>query len=267
MMKKETFLSGPFPPIDNLKTHTAIEVFKRKKIEGRKELLGRILNAFELCKPFAIHLFGSGAEGFRDEFSDIDIWITFQDDEIQEKLKKLNGVFKNIAPVVVKRSSKSASPVGGKAISIIHETKSGLFRVDYYVSKLSETVIPEKSQVLYGNDSLKRGTWRLTKDINPNIHDSHTLRKDIDLLLDFIFISVKGIVRKWEGDDFVNIMKKVHKEFRERYGQDIKRRIIKLNFQSMLRLLSDLYPISNERQKKAIDKMEKYIQEVKDLYS
>lgn len=66
MIKKETFLSGLFSPIDNLKTYTAIEVFKIKKIEGREKLLGRILKAFEPLKPFAIHLFGSGSEGFRD---------------------------------------------------------------------------------------------------------------------------------------------------------------------------------------------------------
>jgi hypothetical protein len=85
-------------------------------------------------------------------------------------------------------------------------------------------------------------------------------------LLDFIFISVKGIVRKWKNEDFVNILKTVHRQFRERYDKKIKRRLVKLDFKTDYKLLSDLYRISNKRQKRAINKIRKYIKQVSLLY-
>lgn len=242
------------------------EEFIKRRIEGRKELQEKIINTFKSLHPFAIHQFGSGTTGFKDEFSDLDFWITFKDEEIESILKKLAEIFNSIAPVLVKHTSKSWSPIGGTSSSIIHETRSGLFVVDYYISKLSETVIKKDSLFVYGSDLVKRGEWRLNKEVDKDIHDNHTLRSDIDLMLDLIFISVKGIVRSWESDDFVNTLKTVHKAFRERYKNKIKRRIIKLDFKSDLKLLSDLYKISNKRQKGAINKIRKYINEVSFIY-
>ncbi len=243
-----------------------IEEFKHKRVEGRRQLLEKIVETFESFEPVAIHQFGSGTKGFNDEFSDIDIWITFQDDEIESILQEISSIFKRIAPVIIRHYSKSWSPVGGSANSVIHETEYGLFVVDYYISKLSETVIKNDSAVLYGDDSLERGEWRLNKDVDENIHDSHTLRKDVNLLIDLIFISIKGIVRKWEDDAFIRTLNKVHTAFREKYDQSMKRRRISLSFKSHKRLLSDLYKISDKTQKRAINKIRKYIHQIESLY-
>lgn len=242
------------------------EKFKQKRIEGRKLLLEKIVNTFKALDPVAIYQFGSGTKGFKDEFSDIDIWVTFEDNKVDDILKRLNNIFENIAPVLLRHYSKSWSPVGGSANSIIHDTEFGPFVVDYYISKFSETVIKEDSKVLFGDDSLKRGTWRLNKEVDKNIHDSHTLKKDVNLLLDLIFISIKGIVRKWEGDDFLNTLRTVHRDFRRRYDGKIPRRRISLSFRSNLRLLSDLYYIANKNQRKAISKIRRYAKQVETLH-
>lgn len=242
------------------------KAFKQKRIEGRRQLLEKIIDTFKSLDPVAIHQFGSGSTGFKDEFSDIDIWITFKDSKIDKTLTKLNRIFNNIALILLRHHSKSWSPVGGSANSIIYDTEYGPFVVDYYISKFSETVIKDDSRVLYGDDSLKRGDWKLNKEVNKNIHDSHTLKKDTNLLLDLIFVGIKGIVRKWEGDDFVNSLKIVHKNFRKRYEGIIKRRWISLSFRSDYRLLSDLYHISNKSQRRAISKIRKYAKQVEALY-
>lgn len=242
-------------------------VFKEKRVEGRKQLLKKIVDTFQSLHPVAIHQFGSGIYDFKDEFSDIDIWITFKDSEIENILQKLNKIFKNIAPVLVRHHSRSWSPIGGSANSIIHDTPNGLFIVDYYISKYSDTVIKKDFVVLFGDDSLPRGEWRLNKEISENIHDKHTLKKDINLLLNLIFISVKGIVRKWEDDDFVNTLKTVYRNFRKRHKKAIKRRRIALSFKANYRLLDDLYPLSDKDQKKAIVKIKEYIQQIESLYA
>lgn len=217
-----------------------IEEFKQKRIEGRKQLLEKIIDTFKSSHPVAIHLFGSGQTGFKDEFSDIDIWITFEDNKINDILKQLNKIFKSIAPVLIRHHSKSWSPVGGSANSVIHDSQFGPYIVDYYISKPSETVI----------------------EINKNIHDSHTFRKDISLLVDLIFVSIKLIARKSDGDDFIKTLGTVHKDFRKKYGGRIKRRQIRLTFKSDYRLLSDLYQIASKGQRRAISKIKRYAKEV-----
>jgi predicted nucleotidyltransferase len=243
-----------------------IEEFKQQRVEGREQLLRKIVDTFTSLQPVAIHQFGSGTRGFQDEFSDIDIWITFKDNEIAFVLKELPQILRGIAPVLLRHYSKSWSPVDGSANSVIHETEYGVFVVDYYLSKLSETVIKDDSLVLYGDDSLERGEWKLNKEVNESVHDSHTLKKDIDLLIDLLCISVKGIVREWDDDVFVNTLQKVHEALREKYDTGIKRRRIRLTFTSHRRLLSDLYQIANKRQKRAIDKIRQYINQVESLY-
>lgn len=243
-----------------------IEEFRRNRYEGRRQLLEKIIATFKSLDPEAIHQFGSGSTGFKDEFSDIDIWITFKDSKINNILPKLNRIFKSIAPVLVLHHSKSWSPVGGSANSVIHDSEYGPFIVDYYLSKYSETVIKNDSKVVFGDDSLKRGAWRLNKEVTKNIHDSHTLKKDINLLLNLIFISTKGIVRKWDSDDFINTLKIVYRNFRKRYGENIKRRRITLSFKTDYKLLADLNRIANKRQRRAILKIRKYAKNVETLY-
>lgn len=243
------------------------EEFRQKRIKGRKELLEKIIDTFKSLHPVAIHQFGSGVAGFKDEFSDIDIWITYEDNKINDVLSQLSNIFRDIAPVLIKHHSKSWSPVGGSANSVIHDTKAGPYVVDYYISKLSETVLKEDSKVLFGDDSLKRGAWRLNKEVDKNMHDSHTLKKDINLMISLIFVSVKVIVRKQKDDDFLNTLKSVRKNFRKRYEGKIPRRQISLSFRSILRLLSDLYHIANKNQRRAILKIRRYVKQVEALHA
>lgn len=242
------------------------EEFAAKRIEGRDRLLKKIVKKFKGLNPVAIHLFGSGVKGFKDEFSDIDIWITFKDGGADRAQRELPFVFGEIAPVLVKHHSKTWSPIEGASYSVIHETRSGLFVVDYYVSKLSKTVLPRESRVLYGDDSLVRGEWKLNRHVNEKMKDSHTCKKDVDLLINLIFTSFKGIVRKWNDGGFLNTLKAVHKGFRERYPGKLKPRRISLSFSSGYKLMSDLYRISNKRQKRAIGKIREHAERVEELY-
>ena len=239
-----------------------LEEFKKTRFEGREKLLNRILKVFKQFKPVAIHQFGSGAVGYKDEFSDLDLWFTFRDDEVGVIVKDQNKILKSIAPVFLKHQSKTWSPLGGSATLIIHSTEFGLFQVDYYISKFSETIIQRGALVLYGSDLLKRGEWRLNKGAK----SSHTLKKDISLLLILVFISIKGIIRKWEGPDFENNIKFVYKRLQKNYGIRMKRRRINLSFKLIYKLLVDLYPLANKVQKRSIVKIKNYAEQVEHLY-
>lgn len=240
--------------------------FQHSRIKSRLELLNRIVKEFKKLEPDAIHQFGSGGKGFKDEFSDIDVWITFKDEDIEKALQKLSQTFERIAPVLVRHHSKSWSPVGGSASSVIQEINGNIIVTDYYVSKVSQTVLKNDAVVLYGEDNIKRGEWVLNRHVDAKIHDSHTLKKDTDLLLDLICISYKGILRKWTDNNFLNTIKLVHQKFREKYPNILRPRRIGLNFKSNHRLLLDLYKISNKRQKRAINKIKRFANQIETIY-
>jgi predicted nucleotidyltransferase len=238
--------------------------FKQNQYVSRRFLLKRIENEFIDLGALAIHQFGSGTKGFKDEFSDIDILIVFEDKKLAKLLPKLNSTFKRIAPILVIHHSKSWSPVGGSANSVLHETEDGLFIVDYYISKSSETGKINLDNLK--DNFLEKGIIKLNRHIYKDMHDSHTLKNDIDLLLNLIFISSKEIVRNDKDSDFVNTIKSVHTDFRKRYPDKLKQRQINLSFKSNYRLLTDLNRISNKRQKRAIYKIRKYMKQAEELH-
>ena len=240
--------------------------FKVRRCNNRKQLLAKIIADFISCDPIAIHLFGSGAKGFTDEFSDIDIWVTFSDKSIKGFLKKQPTVLNKISPALVKHYSKTWSPVGGSATSIIYDINGDLTVVDCYVAKKSETILKPEAKVIYGLDSFARGEWKLNRHINDKLKDTHTIKKDIDLLLNLIFISYKGILRQWPDDSFITNLKGVHQKFRQRYPDKLPIRQLHLSFASNERLLKDLNQIVNKRQQAAIRKISQYAKLIEALY-
>lgn len=239
-----------------------LEEFKKARVQGREELLSKIIEVFSKFKPVAIYQFGSGAVNYKDEFSDLDIWFTFKDGEIGSIIKSENNIFKKIAPVLVRHQSKSWSPPGGSATLIVHKTEYGLFQVDYYISKPSNSFIRSDARLLYGKDMLKRGEWILDKDAK----ELNTLRKDVSLLLCLIFIGIKGVLRGWKGTEFENTIKIVHKRLQKDYRKKIRRRRVKLDFKLIYRLLADLYPLSSKLQKNAVEEIGQYARLVESLY-
>lgn len=64
--------------------------FKKIRVEGREELLKGILEVFKHFKPIKVHQFGSGKIGYKDEFSDLDLWFTFTNNQIKTVVKNQN---------------------------------------------------------------------------------------------------------------------------------------------------------------------------------
>ncbi len=225
--------------------------FRKTRVEGREELLKKILEVFKHFKPIKIQQFGSGKGGYKDEFSDIDLWITFEEDQIKSVVKNQAKIFKSIAPILVKHSSKSWSPKEGSATQIIYNIKHSSFQVDYYISKD------------FYQDDFFRSIQERSKNSRKK---SHTLKKDIDLFLCLILISIKGIIRKWESPEFENNIKIVYKRLRMSYGQKLKHRQVKLNFKFIYRILDDLYPVASKTQQKAINRIRNYTALVESSY-
>lgn len=238
------------------------EEFKQKRIEGRKELLEKIIEIFKKLNPVAIHQFGSGASGYKDEFSDIDIWVTFKDDQIDEIVKQREKIFKSIGSILIKHESKTNSPLGGSATLILYNNADGIYQVDFYISKVSETVILKDARVLYGSDSFPRGEWKLS----PGLKERKGLGRMMNFLIVMSFILTKGVIRKWERGDLEEIIKKAYMMVQEKSGTTLKQLPGKISFKLIYNILENLYPLANNKQRQAITKIKDFAKEVQKLY-
>ncbi|MDO8608947.1 MAG: hypothetical protein Q7R95_00205, partial [bacterium] len=106
-----------------------LDDYKKNKIKGREILHNKILETFKNLKPVSIHQFGSGINGYRDEFSDLDMWITFEDDVIDGIVNKRDEIYSTIALILIKSENPQNSPLGGKYSLVIFDTEYGLYHV------------------------------------------------------------------------------------------------------------------------------------------
>src|SRR5436190_740380 len=96
--------------------------FRELKIKGRETLRQKIVKTFSGLGAIAIHQFGSGIIGYRDEVSDMDIWITFLDDTVGEMINKRDEIYSTISQILIKNEAPQNSPLGGKYSMVIFDT-------------------------------------------------------------------------------------------------------------------------------------------------
>lgn len=239
-----------------------LQEFKKRRIKGRERLLQKILEVFKELTPVAIHQFGSGAYGYKDEFSDLDIWITFEDNKIEQVVRDQKRIFKSMAPILIQHKSKKNSPIGGSATLVIYNIEQELFQVDYYLSKLSETVIKDDAKILFGDDTLIRGEWRLDKEAS----ERKSLQKRITFLVVMAFISIKGVIREWKSPEFENTIETAYKKVGELSKSNLKPLPQKLSFELIYSLLDNLAPLTNREQKKALETIDSFTKTVQTIY-
>ena len=214
-----------------------------KRVDGRGKLLKKIVETFEDLNPVAIHQFGSGASGYKDEFSDLDLWITFKKEKIDEVLKQQEKIFRKIAPVLIEHHSKKNSPVGGGATLVIYSLPEGLFQVDFY----------------FATEKFPKGEWKLS----PEVDERKTLRKDLTYLIVMGFILIKGIIRLWGKSEAMETVRKVYKRVEEKSGMKFAPLPEDLNFGFITTLLENIRPLASREQQKAISSIENFAQQIK----
>ncbi|MDO8610817.1 MAG: nucleotidyltransferase domain-containing protein [bacterium] len=226
-----------------------LEEYKKNKIKGRKILHNKILETFKSLKPVSIHQFGSGVNGYRDEFSDLDIWITFDDDVVDEIVNKRDEIYSKIAPILIKNENPENSPFGGKYSLVIFDTEYGLYHVDFYLSKKSQTNIRPESIFHYGFDELPRGEWILDKEAKLEENADFTL----DFLICMLFIGIKMVVRK--NKEFLDFLFNTYKQAKLKYFHNMKDIENNYDIKTLINMINELSTQANPKQKHAIEKI------------
>lgn len=240
-----------------------LEDFKQSRKEGSKDLQKRIITEFSNNGAVAIHQFGSAARGREDELSDKDLWITIQDKKLNKVIDERDDLYSSIGKMVIKIEPPQNAPSGGMYSLVIHETNYGFFHVDYYLVSKSNTKILPESKVIYGDDTLPRGDW-FEEQEKLNIPGLKSPSLRIDFLICMSFIGVKYVVRQIKP--FLDFLIKEYNNNRSEYFPELAKIENGYDFKTVSFILDQHYSIADKQQKAAIEKVKKYLSEVKALY-
>lgn len=238
------------------------EEFKKQKVEGREVLFNKIIETFKKLDPIAIHQFGSGINNYRDEFSDLDIWIIFPDEAIKEIVHNREEIFANIDPILVKSDAPQNAPIEGSYTLVLYDTSAGLYHVDFYLSPKSGNNVRTDAKLLYGDDSLPRGEWILNRDAKGAWSADHVF----DQALAMTFILNKAIIRGGWNETHAEYIRSVYKDFGEITNQILPPLPKSADFVFINTIFDNLTPYANERQRKAIEKLKSYTNQLEKLY-
>ena len=237
--------------------------FKQRRKEGSEDLELRIISTFSKKRTVAIHQFGSAAKGKEDEFSDKDLWITFEDKALNKVIEERDNLYSSIGRVVIKFEPPQNAPSGGIYSLVIHETNYGLFHVDYYLVSKSKTKILPESKVIFGDDILPRGDWFEDQE-KLKIPGLKSPASRIDFLICMSFIGVKYVVRKIKP--FLDFLIKEYNTNRSEYFPELEEIKNGYDFETVRFILDQHYSIAGEQQEAAIEKVKVYLSETEALY-
>jgi RimJ/RimL family protein N-acetyltransferase len=241
-----------------------LELFKQKRKEGTEAIRKRIVKTFSATGAVAIHQFGSITKDKEDALSDSDMWITVEDRDLDRIIKQRDKLYSEIGEIVIKNEVPQNSPEGGIYSMVIHETPNGLYHVDYYIVGRSKTKILPESLVIYGDDSLPREDW-FEEQLKKGIKALNTPEARITDLITLSFIGIKYVVR--QGKPFLDFLTEQYNFNRNEHFPRLAPMQNTYDFNTIRFILDQHFPLADEKQKQAINKIRGYLTEVEDAYS
>lgn len=229
--------------------------FETSLLVSRENFLMKIKDVFK-NDAIEAHVFGSVARRDFDPYSDLDVWVTFEDEDIKEAILERFDRYSQIGDVIHVCEPPQNSPIDGVHSSILYKTSAGLLQVDLYLCPRSSSFQTEESKRIIGKIDLPVGSIGL----NPKkVAVDKSYR--IDFVLVFVFISIKNIVRK-EKDALADLFRE-YGYLHEQYDITADPLINKEHtFKSLRYVISNLMKISNEKQKDTLTEIRGFLQEV-----
>lgn len=203
------------------------------------------------------HVFGSVAKGTNDALSDIDIWITFEDEKIVEILENRMVSYAKFGQIILLHEMQNNFPLDGIQTAIIYKIDGELVRVDFYLCPFSSSRALPDSKILFEKKKIKTG--------NIIFETKRTPRDISDRITFFICMCFNGIKKVARGDqtfpDFlITEFQKYEKEI-----PSLSAIPKELSFDMIKKSLSILNIVSNPHQKTAITEINNFLIKVKSL--
>lgn len=226
--------------------------FHTSLIHERENKLKKIKEVFEDV-ALEGHILGSVARGDSDPYSDLDVWITFKDEDFASAMENRMNLFSKIGEVVRVVEPHQNAPIGGIFSAVLFKTLNQLLTVDFYLCPQSTAFTTDESRKLFDdNSSLPIGKLGL----NPQ---SKTVTEEyrIDFCTGFLMTSIKKLARK--NDQPLDALLKEYGYLRDRYSIPVKE-ISNPEHTSaqLLQISENLKEVANNIQKKVITEIENF---------
>lgn len=230
--------------------------FMQKMQNLCKQTIASII-IFSKDQAIEAHVFGSIARGTNDAFSDIDIWITYEDSKIKKIIEERLRFYEKFGQIILLHEMQNNFPLNGIQTAIIYKIEGELIRVDFYLCPLSSSRIMPNSKILFEYQKVERGA--IIYEIKRTPRD---LSDRITFLISMCFNSIKKVVR---GDSlFVDFLtsefQKCEKEIPEL--ATVPR---KPTFNMIRKALAVLNIVSNSEQKIAIIEINSFLSKIERL--
>lgn len=222
----------------------------------RGKLLDKITKIFEEVAAEG-HVLGSVARGDSDIFSDLDVWLTFEDRNVKEVFENRLEYYSQIGDVVHVCEPPQNAPINGIQSFVLYKTKVGLIPVDYYLCPQSTSFVTKESKKLFGSIDLSIGETGL----NPqkiSVPESYR----IDFLICFIFNSIKKIIRK--DEQALDALFQQYEYLKDRYNIDVEPLIEQGHtFTTLEKVIENISKIADEKQNRTLVEISNFIKQVK----
>lgn len=218
-----------------------------------------INNIVDFFKDEAIeaHIFGSTARGTNDALSDVDIWITFEDDKIQKVIENRMSAYAKFGEIILLHELQNNFPLNGIQTAIIYKIDGELIRVDFYLCPFSSSRVLPDSKILLEKKKIRFGsiipeTKRTPRDISDRI----------TFFICMCFNGIKKVAR--EDKTFVDFLVNEFKKY-EKKIPELSTVPKEASFDMIKKSLVILNNVSNIEQKAAIVEINKFITKIESL--
>ncbi len=227
-------------------------------IQERDKKLTAITEYFQ-NKALEGHIFGSLNKGNSDALSDIDIWLTFKDEDINQVIDGRFDLYNKFGKVVMFHEAQQNFPLNGVYSLIIYETPLGLLQIDYYLCPLSSSRIIPDSTVLFEKVSVQRGEM---------LQDPKRVKRPFNNKVSFVicmcFVGIKKVVRKDKA--FIDFLVSEYSDIKARMFTELPTVSHTNSSETIKEILANLNRVATPEQQKGIKKIREFMEKVdKDL--
>lgn len=216
-------------------------------------------NIVDFFKDEAIeaHVFGSIARGTNDALSDIDIWITFDDDKVQKIIEDRMSCYAKFGEIILLHELQNNFPLNGIQTAIIYKIDDELIRVDFYLCPFSSSRVLPDSKILFEKKTIEIGSI---------IPETKTTPRDIsDRITFFISMCFNGIKKVTRKDiTFIELLLNEFKKY-EKEIPELSTIQKECSFDMIKKSLAILDTLSNPEQKSAIKEISRFLIKVEFL--
>lgn len=235
--------------------NTHMNEFELQLISNRDKILGKLTKLFDGIAIEA-HVFGSIARGDSDAYSDIDVWFTFKDEDIEEVLNNRFKYYEKIGEILSICEPPQNAPENGIHTALLIKTNKTITVVDICLCPLSTAYISSEGKKLFGID---------LPTINMKGFNQKKVQVDTDyrinFFINFIFNTIKKIVRGKQ-----NPLEDVLREYKNLYtNYSIPVELLnnkEQDINTLERIIENTKKVANEKQKEVLVAIHDFVKRV-----